>query len=77
MGKYGGGANQGGSNGDMASTNSPFDDLSRLRSEFEIHRDFAEKEISTLSKEMPNKADKLELLDLESKLFSQLKEMVL
>lgn len=53
-----------------------FDELSRLRAEFEQHRDFAQKHITDLNHEMPHKADKQDLIDLENRLLDKLREMI-
>lgn len=52
------------------------DELERLRADFEKHRDFAEKEITNLNHEMPNKADKQDLIDLENRLLDKLRDMM-
>ena len=52
------------------------DDLARLRAEFELHKEYAIKNISELVHEMPHKADKQDLIDLESRILDKLREMM-
>ena len=52
------------------------DDLKKLREEFEAHKDLTNNSIGVLNNEMPNKADKQDLIDLEKKLMDQLKDMI-
>jgi hypothetical protein len=47
-----------------------------LREEFEAHRDLTNNSLGWLNNEMPNKADKKDLIDLENKLLDQLRDMV-
>ena len=44
------------------------DELAKLRAEFEQHRDYAQKHIMDLVNQMPHKADKQDLIDLENRL---------
>lgn len=52
------------------------DDLARLRTEFEQHREFSTKNINDLNIEMPHKADRQDLIDLENRLLDKLREMI-
>jgi hypothetical protein len=47
-----------------------------LRSEFEAHRDKALKNLNDLNTEMPNKADKIDLINLENRLMDQMRDMI-
>ena len=44
------------------------DELKKLRDEFEAHRDITNNNLSNLNNEMPNKADKKDLIDQENRI---------
>mgnify|MGYP000405942276 CR=1 FL=1 len=52
------------------------DELNRLRQEFETYRDASGKRILALETEMPNKADKRDLEDLENRIMEKLRDMI-
>lgn len=52
------------------------DELARLRAEFEQHRDYAQKHLGDLIQEMPHKADKQDMIDMENRLLDKLREMI-
>jgi len=52
------------------------DELNSLRAEFEAHRDDANRNLDQLNAEMPTKADKKDLLDLEDRLMAKLRDMI-
>ena len=52
------------------------DELNTLRAEFEAHRDEANRNLDQLNAEMPTKADKKDLLDLENRIMDKLRDMI-
>ena len=52
------------------------DEIKKLRAEFEAHRDKALKDLNDLNTEMPNKADKIDLINLENRLMDQMRDMM-
>lgn len=52
------------------------EELSKLRAEFEAHRDQANKNLNELNHLMPTKADKQDLIDLENRIMDQLRDMI-
>jgi len=52
------------------------EELNKLRAEFEAHRDEANRNLDQLNNEMPNKADKKDLFDLENRIMEKLKDMI-
>ena len=52
------------------------DELAKLRAEFNKHRDYALKHIGDLDAEMPHKADKQDIIDLENRIMDKLREMM-
>ena len=69
MGKLGGGA-------DADAVAALSDELQKLRSDFEQFKAHADQRIGALEKEMPNKADKSELEDLENRIMDKLRDMI-
>ena len=61
-----GGGSQQGFNQDII--DNLLDDLKKLREEFEAHRDLTNNTLGQLTNEMPNKADKKDLIDLENRI---------
>jgi hypothetical protein len=43
-------------------------EIRKLRDEFEAHRDISNNNLNNLNNEMPNKADKKDLIDLENRI---------
>ena len=68
MNKLGGGA-------DADAVSALSDELERLRSEFQAYKASSEKRIDALEKEMPNKADKSDLDELENRIMDKLRAM--
>lgn len=52
------------------------EDLENLRKAFEKHRDQAIRNLEQLNNEMPQKADKKDLMDLEDRLMNKLHELI-
>ena len=52
------------------------EELNTLRAEFEAHRDDANRNLDQLNAEMPTKADKKDLLDLENRIMDKLRDMI-
>lgn len=52
------------------------DELARLRAEFEQHKEWATQNIENLNHEMPHKADKQDLIDLENRILDKLRDMI-
>jgi DNA repair exonuclease SbcCD ATPase subunit len=52
------------------------EELNTLRAEFEAHRDEANRNLDQLNAEMPTKADKKDLLDLENRIMDKLRDMI-
>lgn len=52
------------------------EDLERLREEFEAYRDQSQRNLGDLNQQMPTKADKQDLIDLENRIMDQLREMI-
>lgn len=52
------------------------EELNNLRAEFEAHRDEANRNLDQLNAEMPQKADKKDLKDLEHRLMLKLEDMI-
>ena len=52
------------------------EELNSLRAEFEAHRDDANRNLDQLNTEMPTKADKKDLLDLENRIMDKLRDMI-
>lgn len=52
------------------------EELNSLRAEFEAHRDEANRNLDQLNAEMPTKADKKDLLDLENRIMDKLRDMI-
>jgi len=67
---------KGGGGADQAMVDQLMADLARLRQEFEAHRDQANRNLSDLNNEMPLKADKKDLFDLENRIMEKLKDMI-
>jgi hypothetical protein len=72
-----GGAGGGpGTGTDQAVVDKCIEELNNLRAEFEAHRDYANQNLNQLNAEMPNKADKSDLVDLENRIMDKLKDMI-
>lgn len=67
--KAGGGA-------DQDAVDALSDEISRLRKEFEMFKETAEKRIKDLETEMPHKANKSDLEDLENRIMDKLRDMI-
>lgn len=67
--KPGGGADEG-------VLNKCVEELQRLRAEFEAHRDHTNRNMDHVLNELPQKADKKELYDLENRIMEKLKDMI-
>ena len=52
------------------------EELERLRAEFEAHKSYANQNIDNLNHEMPHKADKQDLIDLENRILDKLRDMI-
>jgi len=52
------------------------DEIKKLRAEFEAHRDQANNNLREINDTLPNKADKIELLELENRLMDRLRDMI-
>lgn len=52
------------------------EELDNLRKEFETHRDHANQNLENLNHEMPHKADKQDLIDLENRILDKLRDMI-
>ena len=72
--KSGGGGGTGGA--DQEELDKCKADLENLRKEFEKHREQALRNLNQLNIEMPNKADKKDLEDLEDRLMNKLHELI-
>lgn len=72
--KSGGGGGTGGA--DQEELDKCKQDLENLRQEFEKHRDQALRNLNQLNNEMPNKADKKDLMELEDRLMQKLSELI-
>ena len=53
-----------------------FDELKKLRAEFEAHRDHVLPNLNDLNTTMPTKADKSDLEDLENRLMEQMRDAI-
>ena len=71
-----GGGGEGAGGADQEQLDKCMEDLENLRKEFEQHRDQATRNLDQLNNEMPLKADKKDLADLESKLMGKLNELI-
>jgi len=65
-----------GGGADQEAVDRLLDELNKLRAEFEEHRDHANKSIDQLNHEMPTKADKQDLIDLENRILDKLRDMI-
>ena len=52
------------------------DELARLRAEFDQHKEWSTQNIENLNHEMPHKADKQDLIDLENRILDKLRDMI-
>jgi predicted nucleic acid-binding Zn-ribbon protein len=66
----------GGGGADQGAVDAIMDELNRLRKEFEQFRDASEKRIGYLETEMPHKADKRDLEELENRIMEKLRDMI-
>lgn len=53
-----------------------FDELNKLRQEFEAHRDYANSHIDNINNILPTKADKQDLIDLQNSILDKLRDMI-
>jgi hypothetical protein len=67
--KPGGGADEG-------VLNKCVEELQRLRAEFESHRENTNRNLDHVNNELPHKADKRELAELENRIMEKLKDMI-
>jgi len=70
------GLRAGGGGADQGLLDKCIDELNSLRAEFEAHRDDANRNLDQLNAEMPTKADKKDLLDLENRIMDKLRDMI-
>jgi cell division septum initiation protein DivIVA len=61
---------------DQDAVNALLDEIGQLRKEFEDTRDNHSKRIEALEIEMPNKASRLDLIDLENRIMDKLRDMI-
>ena len=66
----------GGGGADQDMVDKCVDEINTLRAEFEQHRDMANASLDKLNQEMPNKADKQDLIDLENRILDKLRDMI-
>ena len=67
---------RGGGGADQGLVDKCIEELNTLRAEFEAHRDEANRNLDQLNAEMPTKADKKDLLDLENRIMDKLRDMI-
>jgi hypothetical protein len=53
-----------------------FEEINKLRADFEAHKEFSIQNINNLNYLMPTKADKQELIDLENRILDKLRDMI-
>ncbi len=53
-----------------------FEEINKLRADFEAHKEFSIQNINHLNYLMPTKADKQELIDLENRILDKLRDMI-
>jgi SMC interacting uncharacterized protein involved in chromosome segregation len=70
------GQRNGGGGADTGLVDKCVEELNTLRAEFEAHRDEANRNLDQLNAEMPTKADKKDLLDLENRIMDKLRDMI-
>jgi hypothetical protein len=53
-----------------------FEEINKLRADFEAHKEFSIQNINNLNYLMPTKAVKQELIDLENRILDKLRDMI-